>query len=85
MNVLVKMLNPREVETLKNEFMKIDTDNSGMIEISELQKAILESKVNLTEAQVKQIIDELDYNGNGIINYSEFIMATISVHNFLTH
>lgn len=44
------MLNPREVETLKNEFMKIDTDNSGMIEISELQKAILESKVNLTEA-----------------------------------
>jgi Ca2+-binding EF-hand superfamily protein len=42
------MLNPKEVETLKGEFMKIDTDNSGMIEIGELEKAIHLSKIPLS-------------------------------------
>ncbi len=37
LNVLVKMLNTKEVETLRQEFQKIDTDNSGFIEISELE------------------------------------------------
>ena len=30
-------------------------------------------------------MEELDYNGNHLINYTEFLAATISVHKFLTH
>jgi len=33
LNVLVKMLNPKEIDSLRIEFQKIDTDNSGFIEI----------------------------------------------------
>ena len=33
LNVLVKMLNPKEIEGLRVQFQKIDTDNSGFIEI----------------------------------------------------
>lgn len=33
LNVLVKMLNPKDIEGLRQEFQKIDTDNSGIIEI----------------------------------------------------
>lgn len=30
-------------------------------------------------------MEELDYNGNQVINYTEFLAATISVQKFLTH
>lgn len=40
MNILVKMTNPKELEDLRKEFQKIDSDNSGMIELKELEKAL---------------------------------------------
>ena len=40
MSILVKMLNSSEIENLRQEFSKIDTDQSGLIEIEELQKAL---------------------------------------------
>ena len=30
-------------------------------------------------------MQELDYSGNQKINYTEFLAATISIHNILTH
>lgn len=34
--------------------------------------------------QLNSIVNELDYEGNGKINYSEFLSATIDHHKFLT-
>lgn len=36
-------------------------------------------------SEINQIIQELDYNNNHKINYTEFLAATISVQKFLTH
>jgi calcium-dependent protein kinase len=44
LNILVKMLNPTEVEDLRQIFQKIDADNSGFIEIVELEKALMNTK-----------------------------------------
>ena len=36
LTVLVKMLGPEDIENLRREFEKIDTDKSGTIEVAEL-------------------------------------------------
>jgi Ca2+-binding EF-hand superfamily protein len=79
------MLTPSEVENLRLQFQKIDTDNSGQIEISELKASLQNSKNNLEMAEFENIIKELDYNGNEKINYTEFLAATLTIHNVLTH
>lgn len=79
LNVLVKMLNPKEMDGLRKEFQKIDTDNSGIIEVSELETALKNAKFEMSAQEIKNIIDELDYGGNQKINYTEFLAATISV------
>ena len=71
------MLNPRDVESLRQQFQRIDTDNSGFIEANELQAALKDKSAQASELQA--ILKELDYNGNEKINYSEFLVATISV------
>lgn len=40
MNMLVKMINPRDLEELRKEFQKMDLDNSGFIEFKELERAL---------------------------------------------
>lgn len=73
------MLNPKEIEGLRREFQKIDTDHSGFIELQELETALKNANFEMSALEIKQIVSELDYTGNHKINYSEFIAATISV------
>ena len=40
MNLLVKMLNPKEINDLRKEFEKIDEDQSGNVSTEELSKAL---------------------------------------------
>ena len=85
LNVLVNMLKPTEIEHLRKIFQKIDTDHSGFIEFKELETALLHAKLKLPAHEIDSIIRELDYDGNNMINYSEFLAATVSVKTILTH
>ena len=85
MNILVKMLDTKEIESLREIFLNIDTDGTGYISAQELKKALSESGFNLPEKEIEQIVDEVDYKGlNKKINYSEFLAASIRVKEFLT-
>ena len=37
----------------------------------------------MSDAEIKNLIDEVDYHGNGKINYTEFMSATIDTHKIL--
>jgi len=64
MNVLVKHLNQNQINDLKHEFEKVDTDFSGFLEIKELEKAIESANFNMTSEEIKKIINELDFAEN---------------------
>jgi calcium-dependent protein kinase len=38
----------------------------------------------MTKAKIKAIMDNVDYMGNGKINYSEFLAATLPLESVLT-
>ena len=40
--------------------------------------------LNLDQEEIKHIVEEMDYVGNGKINYTEFLAAIISVKSTLT-
>ena len=55
-----------------------------MIEASKLTNMALKNQNNvLTKEQTDEIIKEVDYLGNGKINYSEFLAATFDITEFL--
>ena len=64
----------------------MDTDNSGFIELKELEQALTKGNFHATQQELREIMNQLDYrDDNHKINYSEFLAATINVHNYLTH
>lgn len=66
-------------EQLRQQFEAIDTAHTGMISESELAAALKKLNFSLGDEGIKAIIEEIDYVGNGQINYSEFIAAILSV------
>ena len=48
-----------------------------------MKTAIKNSNYQIPDEKVDEIIDEVDYFGNNQINYTEFLVATMDVKNFL--
>ena len=55
-----------------------------MILASELAAIVQKKDLNLSKSDMNEMITEVDYHGNGKINYSEFLSATIDVRSFMT-
>lgn len=82
--MLVKTINQDEVTQLREVFEHMDKDGTGMINAQELSEYLISKQSGLTDKEVQSMINEIDYQGNGKINYSEFLAATIDVKRFLT-
>ena len=84
MNLLVKTATEEEVKDLRAQFQAIDLDGTGMIKASELTAVMRSKQLKMSDADIKTLIDEMDYHNNGKINYSEFLSATLNLQSFLT-
>ena len=46
---------------------------------------LIKAKINISDKEIDEVISQVDYHENKMINYSEFLAATIDVKNFLTN
>lgn len=79
MNILVKMADNKDIEKLREAFIAMDLDATGDIQADELKIALKNANFNFSDEEIDSIINEVDYGGDRIINYTEFLAATISV------
>ncbi|KAL0363223.1 UNVERIFIED_CONTAM: Calcium-dependent protein kinase [Sesamum calycinum] len=80
LKVIAQSLSEDEIKGLKAMFTNIDTDKSGTITYEELKSGLARLGSKLSEAEVKQLMEAADVDGNGTIDYIEFITATMHRH-----
>ncbi|KAK8954293.1 Calcium-dependent protein kinase isoform 2 [Platanthera zijinensis] len=80
LKVIAESLSEEEIKGLKQMFTNLDTDKSGSITYEELKTGLARLGSRLSETEVKQLMDAADVDGNGTIDYIEFITATMHRH-----
>ncbi|KAF7149625.1 hypothetical protein RHSIM_Rhsim02G0107000 [Rhododendron simsii] len=80
LKVIAENLSEEEIKGLKAMFTNIDTDKSGTITYEELKTGLARLGSKLSEVEVKQLMEAADVDGNGTIDYIEFITATMHRH-----
>nr|WNT99844.1 calcium-dependent protein kinase [Gymnema sylvestre] len=78
LRVIADFLSVEEVEDIKEMFRKIDTDNDGIVSIEELKGGLQKFNSQLAESEVQMLIEAVDTNGKGTLDYGEFL--AISLH-----
>jgi len=74
----LKVQDPAE-ESL-NTFKMFDKDGNGFITEQELKQSMHEMGVPLSDEDVKQMIKDKDVNGDGVIDYNEFLAIQNSLN-----
>ncbi|CAJ0952122.1 unnamed protein product, partial [Mesorhabditis belari] len=68
-----KMKAPAGEDDLRKAFQVFDKDQNGFISAEELRHVMTSLGDSLTEQEVEEMIEEADVNGDGQVNYEEFV------------
>eukprot|EP00347_Sterkiella_histriomuscorum_P024166 403332075 len=80
------MMSKQTEERLMQTFKQFDKNNDGILTIDELREGFKEfmGEQILFEDELQQIIKNVDFNQNGLIEYSEFVSAASNLKHLLT-
>ncbi|XP_042496557.1 calcium-dependent protein kinase 10-like [Macadamia integrifolia] len=75
--VIAEHLSVEEVEVIRDMFKLMDTDNNGKITYEELKAGLQKVGSQLAEPEMKLLMEVADVDGNGTLDYGEFVTVTI--------
>lgn len=81
-----KLLSQQEINTLSKHFQSLDKDGEGFISFEDLWEVLYSMKgIDLNEEELRAIIEKVDADNNGKINYTEFLMVSMNQEQLLSN
>ncbi|KAJ7944167.1 GPCR kinase [Quillaja saponaria] len=86
LRALASTLNEDELADIKDQFDAIDVDKNGSISLEEMRQALAKDLPwKLKESRVLEILQAIDSNTDGLVDFPEFVAATLHVHQMEEH
>jgi len=81
-----QLTSKEETEDLEKIFKQIDENGDGQLSKDEILKGYSEATgIPISEEEVDKMFEEIDLDKNGTIDYTEFVMATMSDKQTMTN
>lgn len=74
LRMIASTLGAADVANLRKVFHEMDSDHTGSLSFSELADAV--ARLGMEDCDVRELMDSIDIDGDGTINYEEFLVAT---------
>eukprot|EP01016_Furgasonia_blochmanni_P010764 TRINITY_DN14627_c0_g1_i2.p1 TRINITY_DN14627_c0_g1~~TRINITY_DN14627_c0_g1_i2.p1 ORF type:complete len:466 (-),score=141.60 TRINITY_DN14627_c0_g1_i2:192-1589(-) len=84
LRVVVNLMSENEIKNLREAFRLMDKDNSGIISLDELRRAMQETGCAATEEEIQKMLKTIHVDNQMGINYTEFLTATLDRKLYLT-
>ncbi len=80
---MVESCKDNEIAHLRDAFHAIDYEDTGYLTSADLKRAFHEAGVRFGDAEIDEIIERIDNDNTGVINYTEFLGATLDIRTAL--
>merc|ERR1711988_610796 len=71
------------IKNLRETFMALDGNGDGKLTVNEMKEGINKAGLKEIPADLQQIMQDVDSDGSGVIDYTEFLAATLDKRVYL--
>uniref|UniRef100_A0A7S4QYK2 Calcium-dependent protein kinase 1 n=1 Tax=Alexandrium monilatum TaxID=311494 RepID=A0A7S4QYK2_9DINO len=77
LHVIAAQLGESQIKALRDTFMALDGNGDGLLTVSEMKEGLQKAGLKEIPSDLQQILEDVDSDGSGIIDYTEFLAATL--------
>jgi len=77
LHVIASQLGESQIKALRDTFMALDNNGDGLLTAAEMKEGLLKAGLKEVPADLQQILEQVDSDGSGVIDYTEFLAATL--------
>jgi len=77
LHVIASQLGETQIKALRDTFMQLDHNGDGLLTAVEMKEGLLAAGLKEIPPDLQQILEEVDSDGSGVIDYTEFLAATL--------
>ncbi|TYI41028.1 hypothetical protein ES332_A02G205600v1 [Gossypium tomentosum] len=86
LRALASTLNEEEIADLRDQFDAIDVDKNSSISLEEMRQALAKDLPwKLKDSRVLEILQAIDSNTDGLVDFTEFVAAALHVNQMEEH
>merc|ERR1712190_112073 len=82
LHIIAGQLNEDQIKNLRETFMALDNNGDGLLTATEMKDGLAKAGLKDIPSDLEQILKDVDADGSGIIDYTEFIAATLDKKQF---
>jgi len=83
LTVIAQQLSEDNIHQLKSIFMQLDKNGDGSLTVQEIREGLQKAGMKEVPPDLEQLMKEVDSDGSGVIDYTEFLAATIDKKQYL--
>jgi len=77
LHVIAGQMGEQQIKALRDVFTQLDKNGDGLLNSAEMKEGFLKGGLKDIPADLQQILEEVDSDGSGVIDYTEFLAATL--------
>merc|ERR1719498_937937 len=77
LHVIASQLAENQIKQLRDTFMHLDHNGDGLLTAVEMKEGLAQAGLKEIPEDLAQILEEVDSDGSGVIDYTEFLAATL--------
>ncbi|KEP65149.1 UNVERIFIED_CONTAM: calcium-dependent protein kinase CDPK2B [Hammondia hammondi] len=83
LTVIAQQMNEGQIKALKNIFLALDEDGDGTLTVNEIRVGLSKSGLKEMPSDLDALMNEVDSDGSGVIDYTEFIAASLDKRQYI--
>jgi len=83
LHVIAGQLDESQIKGLRQVFMQLDDNGDGLLSVAEMRDGMAKAGLKEIPADLQQIMEEVDADGSGVIDYTEFLAATLDKKSYM--
>jgi len=77
LNIIAGQLGDEQIKKLRETFMALDNNGDGLLTPNEMKEGLAKAGLKEIPPDLQQIMEDVDSDGSGVIDYTEFLAATL--------